>query len=366
MGVGQSILKATRRASKGKRPAELQPPGSRHPVVALDTPTRRRMQSGRDVSATFEDVISSGDENELTPRTRTPTTFHHGSSRDHRIQNSGAGSSQTHSKSSADGSTSDTRECPICLEHRNDVQVLKHASHNGDVSSHMACEDCRLQLPGYKCPFCKEVLVDFPSTPFLNELIERWTNFMKTGCSCCTAAVLEKWQLFEMEVANPSTVRHVLQELALRDELKKLLKSASPCCTCVTLRLYGAIVDKDITVSSETRRLVEECVAETLEPFEEPIAKGEMHGSPYVQAMVYSHAIVMVLAAQSSGCSIVTLAAVAKRAGRFLVSNASTRCGCWTAGARSMLQMQYVKQASKYVWGEDEEDIVLKTFGTTV
>ncbi|KAJ1624858.1 hypothetical protein T492DRAFT_881139 [Pavlovales sp. CCMP2436] len=264
--------------------------------------------------------------------------------------------------------------CPICCETRADVEQLPHWEARGDVSAHRMCAVCRASYTANTCPFCKEVLAK-------EELLAHISNFIDVVSSRARiadpdpnelAALLERWQTFEMELdAQPFVLRRVTQliveDTAFSSRLAQgvqLRASWLRDTAGVLFRFHALAADGELRLRAPgSAALLAEAVETLLEPFErDPPAP--MHGHYY--GALYSQALVPWLCAWRSGTSTRTAAALVMRVGHAIVRAQHTYGSRreLRGYVRARMHLEYVQLAHEPVWGGKERDIVWQTFWT--
>lgn len=80
----------------------------------------------------------------------------------------------------------DDKECPICMEHKEDITPLPHWNPTGNVSAHKMCGSCRDALRSNECPFCKETISKDAFLEFIQDFVTLYTSTAKTDPNVST------------------------------------------------------------------------------------------------------------------------------------------------------------------------------------
>jgi hypothetical protein len=107
--------------------------------------------------------------------------------------------------------------CPICMEVKSTTQLIPHWQPKGDISSHKMCAECTANYNKNECPFCHEVSIK-------EEILEMIRDFIRAvgssrGDPNTAAALVERWQWFEMEFSTNISVVHRVCKLVLQGEV---------------------------------------------------------------------------------------------------------------------------------------------------
>mmetsp|Transcript_24914 Transcript_24914/g.50608 ORF Transcript_24914/g.50608 Transcript_24914/m.50608 type:complete len:856 (-) Transcript_24914:80-2647(-) len=265
------------------------------------------------------------------------------------------------------GRTGRWMECPICMEEKEDVEVLEHWEAKGDISSHRMCAECRGRYHGQGCPFCREVMHKDELLAFIREFLE---SVSAAGDDANTnAAVLERWQLLEMEYeAQPAAVHRVatlvVKDLEFFARVQQAVRTKAGWlrdAAGIIFRFSGLYELGKLQTSAEVGGVLREAVEAILAPWEGRSAN-KLHGHYY--GALYMQAVLAWLLAWNAGEDTSVLKRVVQRVGKAVVSNFQKRGSTRQLKAefKERVHTEYLQLSHTPVWGGQQQDLVWKTF----
>jgi len=259
--------------------------------------------------------------------------------------------------------------CPICFEEKEDVHQIPHWKSQGDISEHKMCNACAAQYQKNICPFCQEVSLKEEILSCIQDFVQQVKARSSGGDPNELAALLERWQFFEMEYGDNPKVIYRVAILVLRDqEFMNMLKSGVQYqmswmrdAAGVIFRLYSLSIEGNLTVTSAEQSLLNDAYSTifNLAKTEEIKSQGHYHGALYTQAMV------PYICALQSQQSTHQLGLIVKDVGNFISSHFETNKHLYPYLKNTIPERiidQYMPVVSANVWGGKENDPVWKTF----
>ena len=228
---------------------------------------------------------------------------------------------------------------------------------------------CRSRYKKNKCPFCHEVSLKDELMAVIGEFLATIKRTSRGTDANQLAAMLERWQFFEMEFsANPSVIHRVAKLVLLDSEFKGLLEkgvrersSWMRDAAGIVFRFYALSEDDDLSLDADEKLLLRNCYGVILDVVEKMGPAGHHYGALYTQALVVFQCVAV------SGQKEDRLRAVVKEVGFLIVK-------LYKKHKRAMPQLkrevrerivkEYMEAASVGVWGSAEADVVKKTFYT--
>jgi len=265
--------------------------------------------------------------------------------------------------------------CPICFEEKDDVKVLDHWQAQGDISEHKMCGACRAQIRRNECPFCKEILVKDEIVGFISDFVTALSSRAKTRGHAADecAAILERWQFFEMDhEGHPAVVQRVAKHIVEDPAFGVLLEQAATSrqswvheSAGIFFRFHGMCKDGELKVSARHAKKLQDAVDQILSPLEKRTPEAPWlprTGTP-LGALV-TQALVAWLCAWRANAATKTLSSIVQRAGIAAVHcyEAHKQNPTVKAGVRQRIHLEYLALNHVPIWGSQEQDVVWQTF----
>ena len=263
----------------------------------------------------------------------------------------------------------DNDTCPICFEVREGIEVLEHWEARGDVSGHKMCADCRKAYAKNSCPFCNEIVMKNELLTFISDMVTTTLQRLKTRDANQLAAVLERWQLFEMEhETQPNIVRRVAKLIIDDGQFYSCLAEGVQNkhdwlrdMAGILVRFHALAEDGELAISDQAKALLRDAMQTAIEPLERP-RPPDLHGH-YLGAF-YMQILVPCLCAFRANTSHATLIAMAQRVGKAVVH-------CWRVKGSlaqkrreitERIHTEYLEMSHVNIWGSKEADVVWQAF----
>lgn len=265
----------------------------------------------------------------------------------------------------------DTKQCPICNEQRDDVEMLEHAGEiTGDIREHCACGYCRANMirTNSSCPWCRSEMVWRNLYGFLDGMKAGIGSAASSGENDhqSLANLLAHWQEYEMCRSKSDIqmfARDLCTDTSLTEHVTRGLGNKSPWLRDsmgLWIRLFAMHADGEIELEAEDAERLNRVVDCCFEIFE------TNHGGheDFIAAW-YQQASTALLCAMLSGSSTTTLATLVRRAGTQAVEvydSTYASKGSAHNEIRSRLNLEYVQAVQEMVWGGQDEDPVWNKF----
>lgn len=204
---------------------------------------------------------------------------------------------------------------------------------------------------------------------FISEFIDTVAKQAHGGDPNARAAVLERWQFFEMEYeSQPAVIKRIAKLIIEDDGLVKRLDHALATnqdwvrdTAGILFRFHCMCKDGELSVDAAYGRRLAQAVEAILKPFE---SKSPVSLDAHFYGALYTQALVPWLCAWRSGMSTTALCELAQRVGRAVVH-------CYNAKGKShdlrkripeRMHTEYVSLAHEPIWGSQEADVIWQTF----
>jgi len=269
----------------------------------------------------------------------------------------------------ADSDLFNPNYCPICFEEKDDVEILPHMHAKGDISTHRMCGECRVSFHKTTCPFCSEII----AKDELLEVIETFVKSIESATSAdvhAQAALLERWQFFELEYqSNPAIIKRVAKLIIQDKGFKKLLEDGVRNqrawlrdAAGIILRFHTFTGNFDITPVE--KKLLADAYNVILRLVKSMEVSGHHFGALYSQAIICFLAAIQQQARNEE--EINKLGKVVREIGKLIVQRACERGGQSLQQVKrevpERLYKDYVYSCSHALWGGTDKDVVLKQF----
>jgi len=259
--------------------------------------------------------------------------------------------------------------CPICFEEKEDIQQIPHWESHGDVSEHKMCSDCTKAYNKNLCPFCQEVSLKEDILACIEDFVQQVKAKSSNGDPNELAALLERWQFFEMEYGDNPRVIYRVAMLVLRDPefmgmLRSGVQSKMPWmrdAAGIIFRLYSLSMEGKLVVTCDEQSLLNDCYRTIMDlaVASEIQTEGHFHGALYTQAMV------PYICALQAGQSTQQLEMIVKEVGNLITShyenNKHFQPDLRTTIPERIIE-QYMSIVTANIWGGEENDPVWRTF----
>jgi hypothetical protein len=262
--------------------------------------------------------------------------------------------------------------CPICCEQADDVAVLDHWRPQGDISEHKMCGKCRSRYGKNQCPFCKEILLKDELLGFISDFVDTVAKQADGGDPNLRAAVLERWQLFEMEYESQPAVIMRIAKLIVEDagfiaRLDKGLKQNQDWLrdtAGILFRFHCLCKDGELKVDTTHQKRLAKAVEAIIAPFE---AKNPVSLDAHFYGALYTQALVPWLCAWRSGSSTASLCEVVRRVGKAVVH-------CYHSKGKKQdlrqriperMHAEYIVLSHEPIWGSRDADVIWQNFYNT-
>jgi len=253
--------------------------------------------------------------------------------------------------------------CPICMEEKHDIELIPHWHAIGDVSSHKMCGSCRKQYNKNECPFCHEVSIKEEIVVLIDDFITAVGQ--GTGDPQKSAALVERWQFFEMEFSTNLKVVYRVCKLVLQDKkfAELLAKGVAERQGwirdgCGLIYRWRALAkDGKLDITSEQQALLEKAYKLSLSMIRSMGAHGHHLGA------YYSQCIAVWLSAFQGDDDGETLRKMVKDAGKLVVDTYKRhKTSELRREVTERVVRDYARAFSINVYGREELDPVFTTF----
>jgi hypothetical protein len=256
------------------------------------------------------------------------------------------------------------RTCPICMEEKDDVEMLEHWEPKGDVSEHKMCGACMAQWrqrENMECPFCRELLHADEMTEFIKDAVAA-INHQQQMSPDEAAAIMEKWQMLEMMLqGQQSAIRRVAKLVVEhKDFVASITKGTSGKrrwlrdMAGVVFRLDSMYKDGELKVSAARGKMLADAVEALMTPIEGPNAQKL---EPHFYGALYTQALTPWLCAWRGGASTRTAAEHVRRVGRS-IAHGIKKHRINKKEITQRLVADYVMLSHEPVWGGQQSDVL--------
>mmetsp|Transcript_12177 Transcript_12177/g.24033 ORF Transcript_12177/g.24033 Transcript_12177/m.24033 type:complete len:811 (+) Transcript_12177:149-2581(+) len=259
--------------------------------------------------------------------------------------------------------------CPICMEEKDDVELLDHWMPQGDVSEHKMCGACQAAWKNQEqmeCPFCRELLHADEMTTFITHAVATVSrNKVKAMVPDESAAIMEQWQMMEMMLQGQQAAIRRVAKLVVehKDFASTIVLGTSNRCAWlrdmagIVFRLDAMFKDGELKVSQKQGKLLADAVESFMTPLE---GASPLKMDAHFYGALYMQAVTPWLCAWRAQAKTKTLGEHVRRVGK-AIELGVRKHGVGKKQIQERLLEEYVQLAHEPVWGSQAEDVLYQT-----